>query len=466
MKKKLLVRFSIVRRGGVEIFCYETEKMKENMVDPQLIAGFLEAMQMFSETMRNPIQEIRFANMMLYVHTYRDFTLRLLFEEEMEKSEVEQLFSQLSQAITPLWPKNRMNSFSFPKIFEKQVLPILMPLIQDPLIGIEVPVSTPNKFVLKVALVGLANAGKTSIKKIFFDNWSKDMVSDLKATIGVEISQRLLKFLDRRFMIMDFGGQNSFRKQHTAHKEHWRGISALIYVIDIQDPSTFKISRDYLREILKVILEVNEKEPRLSIFLHKYDIDKREDLEESVSNCLLLLEEFVSFATFHLTTIEDSSSNIALIKSFYFSLPEIILRRLFEEGLLDRFEREVLLEYSDIARDESFNEIIVELKPKLQKSAILLGMTYGLSFQKQWMSYLMGEHIPSQRLLSARSLSLYREGQSLFITIQDWTDKGFSKELTTTLLDGFLEGILKTFHLSRPEIIKDENHHITWEIVF
>ncbi len=461
----MLVRFSIVRRGGVEVFCYETEKMIENMVDPQLIAGFLEAIQMFSETMRNPIQEIRFANMLLYVHTYRDFTLRLLFEEELDRKEVEKLFDNLSQVIIPIWPKKKTEMFPSFNLFKETVLPLLKSFVQDPLEGIDVPIPTSAKQVSKIALVGLANAGKTSIKKIFFENWTKDMVKGLKATIGVEISQKMLEFLGKRFMIMDYGGQTAFRKQHISRKERWRGISALIYIIDIQDEISFKISFDYLREIWQIVSETNEKQPKLSIFLHKYDIDKRSNLEESVSRCLLLFEEFVPFATFHLTTIEDSSSNIALIKTFYFSLPEIMLRRLFEEGLLDRFEKEVLSEYAEIAQDESYKEVIQELKPKLQKSSILLGMTYGLSFQKSWMSYLMGEWTPSQRLLSARALSLIREGQFLFIKIQDWTDKGYSKEFTTILLDGFLEGILKTFHLSPPEVVEKENHSVTWKLV-
>ena len=165
------------------------------------------------------------------------------------------------------------------------------------------------------------------------------MVKDITPTVGIEITRNFQEFLEHGFLILDFGGQLAYREQHVVQEDNWKEISALIFVFDIQDTESYQAASDYLSEIWEIISRVNEKIPRLSIFLHKYDLDKRKDLDRTIFQCLVTFKPFFNIASFYLTTIEDSSSNIALIKAFYFSLPDIMLKKLLEEEFMAHFEK-------------------------------------------------------------------------------------------------------------------------------
>ncbi len=80
------------------------------------------------------------------------------------------------------------------------------------------------------------------------------------------------------------------------------------------------------------------------------------------------------------------------------------------------------------------------------------------------MKYILGEWSPKSRILSSKSLKLYKDGNFLYIEIPDYTDRDYPRELTITLIDGILDGIMKTFHLDPPEIIKDNGYFTTWSI--
>ena len=72
----MLILLQITTEGGTEAFSYKTEKYKQVMVDTQLLSGFMEALQLLSETIGSPLQQIQLANLMLYVSTYGNFSLR------------------------------------------------------------------------------------------------------------------------------------------------------------------------------------------------------------------------------------------------------------------------------------------------------------------------------------------------------------------------------------------------------
>ncbi|MFQ6125641.1 MAG: ADP-ribosylation factor-like protein [Candidatus Heimdallarchaeota archaeon] len=453
--------------GEGEVFAYKPEQPEELFGTPQLISAFMEAMRAFSKPL-DPIQQIQFSNLMLYTKTYENFTLQLLFDEKIHMEEIQGLFEQLSKEIMQILTENQKIGFPSKEVFQKKLEPILTPLVHDPLVG-SIQEFGKQKVIPKIGLVGLENAGKTSIKNVFFENWSKDRVMKIKPTIDVEITQKFQEFIDQSLLIMDFGGQVAYRKQYLTLDKYylmWKEMSALIFVVDLQDPETFETAKDYLSEVWNIVSKINESPPRLAIFFHKYDPPKREELHSNIQQCLIIFREFIDFATFYLTTIEDSSSNLALIKTFYFSLPDIMLRRILEEEFLEHFEKVILPAFYQVTQEfrdgvESFTN---GLKSKLHKSAVTIGTAYGPSLQRTWMQYLMGEWNPRPHpKLSSRILVVQR-GQSLFITIDYQIIQGFPKELITTLFDGVLEGVLKTFHLDAPRIVEDKGVFTTWKI--
>lgn len=460
----MFIRFSVIAESGIEVFACESKKMDLSENDPQLVAGFMNAIQSFSEAIQNPIRQIQFANMMLYVRTYGDFGLQLLFEEYIEGSKLEYHFDTLSKLVLPLLVDQRTGKFPSREEFLEQLSPVLDQLQQDPLAKTELAQLIKPKTPSKIAIVGLAKAGKSSLKNIFFNNWSREMVNNIRPTIGVEVSPKFLDFLDQNILLMDFGGQKTFISNYLLETRRWENTSILIFVVDIQAIDSFEEAKNYLADVWKLVLKVNDKKPKLSIYFHKCDIDKRSYLTENINKAMYHFKEFVNEAVFHLTTIEDNSGYIALIKTLYFSLPEVLLKRLFEDKFLVHFEQETLPKYSQLIQNRNqFNDLFPKLKKNIREDARITGFEYGQALQESWLKYIIGEWKPEHRLLSSKTLTVSQEGQFLYISIPDWSNQDWPNELTTVLLDGMLEGVLKTFHLDPPQIVK-EGILTTWKI--
>ncbi|MHA1451211.1 MAG: ADP-ribosylation factor-like protein [Candidatus Hodarchaeales archaeon] len=456
-----MIRFSILARGGIEIFNYETEEMDNQLIDQH--SGFMTAIQLFSETLENPIQQVMFSNMHLYVRTYGDFALQLMLKGRMDDHDIQDLFDKLSKATIKLLEGQQPGIYPQRKVFMEHLLPILS-LIKYPSPELVIQEVKEKETIYRIALVGLAKAGKTSIVRVFFDNWSLELVKNIKPTIGVELEQKFQHFLKHNLVVADFGGQKAFCKKHLTREELWKNISALIFVVDLQNPSLFKDAGEYLTKVWKIVTRVNKKIPRLAVFLHKFDLDKREELEKSIAPCLVEFKDFIDFASFHFTTIEDSSCNIAMIKSLYFSLPDIMLKKLIEEEFIDYLEQKILPLYSILAQSNDFNEVFQESEVAIRKSTVIHGMNLGLLLQESWLKYLMGEWKPKSRLLKSKSIKFVQKGNQLNITIPNWVSSGFPEELTTTLIDGLLEGILKAFDMEISGKTKDNMGNITWVI--
>jgi len=460
----MLIRFSVVVEGGIEVFSYEIQSGSLTEQDPQLISGFMMAIQSFSETIQNPIRQIQFANMMLYIRTYGDFGLQLLFEEQVDQKKLEYYFEALSKITYPLLETQRRGQYPNKEVFQEKLSPILDQIQHSPLDGTELRELVTRKKPSKIAIVGLGKAGKTSLKNMFFEKWSKEMVNEIKPTIGVEIKPKFLEFLKQQVLIMNFGGQDVFRQKYLIETARWENLSVLIFVVDIQDIDSFEEASDYLSDIWNVIKSVNEKDPKLSIFLHKCDINIRTSLNENIKKCMGYFKDFIPLTSFHLTTIEDNSGFLAIIKTLYFSLPEVLLRRLLEDKLLIYFEKEIIPKNQYLVKGDRFNELFSKHKDLIRDNAIKIGFEFSQSLQESWLAYLIGDWKPDYRLLSSKTLTVSREGQDIYITIPDWTDQDLPHELTTLLLDGLLEGITNTFHLDPPEIVKSNGVFTTWRI--
>ncbi|MFW9994096.1 MAG: ADP-ribosylation factor-like protein [Candidatus Odinarchaeota archaeon] len=460
----MLVQLSVSTKSGVEVFSYSAEHTSGVIANNQMLSGFMNAMQVFSEKMGNPVQQIQFSNLMLYIRTYGDFIIRLLMKEKMSEEDIEHYFARLSKEIVPLLTDQMVMNLQLKQMLKEKLVPIIAPLIQDPLAGIKKEDFSRDGFLSKIALAGLAKAGKTSIKRMFFENWSREMIRDIKPTIGIETTRKFHEFLEHRFVIMDYGGQITYREQHLRQEGAWRDLSALVYVVDLQDVDSFDAAAEYLSNIWEVIMRISKNRPKLSIFLHKCDIIRRDSLENNIQQCLVSFKAFINTVSFHLTTIEDSSSNEALVKTLYFSLPKIMIKRLFEQEFLDYFEGKILPIFFNLTQEENFSRIIIERSHELRQGAVVMGMNFGLSLQESWMKYLMGEWVPKRRLLTSKTIEIKEEGQHIYITVPDWSDQDIPSILTKVLFDGMLEGVLKTFHLNPPEKTGERGIFTTWKI--
>jgi hypothetical protein len=115
---------------------------------------------------------------------------------------------------------------------------------------------------------------------------------------------------------------------------------------------------------------------------------------------------------------------------------------------------------------EKVDDQIIPLLPSFQQAAIAFGVEYAVTIQKTWLSVLKGNWKSKTQKLTAKSFAIKRKSQSIELTLSNWIDESFPPELTNTLLTGFLEGILSTFEITAPTVIREERRYTTWEITF
>ena len=126
----------------------------------------------------------------------------------------------------------------------------------------------------KIIVVGLSNAGKTTILKKFGGNIGIKDLAKLKPTKGVERQEIITS--DMALTIWDFGGQEDYRSKYLQNPDkYFLSVDLVIYVIDLQDPEKYEESIDYFDKIID-ILDRLEQHPYVLIFLHKYDPDLHE----------------------------------------------------------------------------------------------------------------------------------------------------------------------------------------------
>ncbi|MFX1492990.1 MAG: ADP-ribosylation factor-like protein [Promethearchaeota archaeon] len=137
----------------------------------------------------------------------------------------------------------------------------------------------------KVIVVGLANAGKTTILKKFGGQIGIKDLARLNPTKGVERQEIITP--DLALIIWDFGGQQEYREVYLQDpQKYFLKVDLIIYVIDLQDPEKFDESIRYFGKIVENIEKLEEK-PYILVFIHKYDPDIKDDPE------VLLNIEFV-----------------------------------------------------------------------------------------------------------------------------------------------------------------------------
>jgi len=123
----------------------------------------------------------------------------------------------------------------------------------------------------KLILVGLDNAGKTSILL------SLRGIKNLRefATVTPTRGKDTVKFnaFDSGYTIIDLGGQEAYRNNHLENfKEYLIGTNKIIYVIDIQDKKRYEMTLKFLKSVI-TLLQEDQASINFSIFLHKFDPD-------------------------------------------------------------------------------------------------------------------------------------------------------------------------------------------------
>ena len=123
----------------------------------------------------------------------------------------------------------------------------------------------------KIAVLGLDNAGKTSIitaMKKRFDVPAE--VKGLKPTKHIDRSS--FQFMDHIIYLNDFGGQKHYIDEYLKHKVRYlSGIDLLYYTIDVQDSLRFEETLNFFKEVVVFFKEIEKLDVPIAIFMHKSD---------------------------------------------------------------------------------------------------------------------------------------------------------------------------------------------------
>ncbi len=124
----------------------------------------------------------------------------------------------------------------------------------------------------KVIVIGLDNAGKTSVINILQRDLGLDTLLNIKPTRG--ILREMVELQSLKMSLWDLSGQKQYREQFTVEEKNiiFDEVDIILYVVDIQDSNRFQDVFDYLDNVLKIITRFQEQ-PTFIILFHKADPD-------------------------------------------------------------------------------------------------------------------------------------------------------------------------------------------------
>ena len=172
----------------------------------------------------------------------------------------------------------------------------------------------------KILIMGLDQAGKTSILNIINQNYN--LMDDLKPTIGIERHE--IKILGIPIISWDLGGQERFREEYLKNTKVFEKTDTLIFVIDAFKATRYEEALEYYTKVLSMFEKVEIK-PKIVLVLHKIDpnlLNEPETLEviEEIKELFLAKSQEYTPSIF-LTSIFDRKS---IIEAFSKNLQELI----------------------------------------------------------------------------------------------------------------------------------------------
>ncbi|MHA1324601.1 MAG: ADP-ribosylation factor-like protein, partial [Candidatus Helarchaeota archaeon] len=216
----------------------------------------------------------------------------------------------------------------------------------------------------KILVMGLDNAGKTSILNVLNEKYNE--LDSIKPTIGIERDQ--IKILDIPIVSWDLGGQYKFREGYFKNTKIFENTDSLFYVIDIWNAPRFEEALRYYSEVLKVFEKLGSR-PKIVVLIHKVDPNLRDNpkTKEILANLQPLFYEASKGyeVSIFATSIFDRKS---IVEAFSKTLQEIIavlkpFKKLLESvALLLKLDAAILFDenmmiLSDWYRDAATEEL-------------------------------------------------------------------------------------------------------------
>jgi hypothetical protein len=164
----------------------------------------------------------------------------------------------------------------------------------------------------KIAILGLAKAGKTTLVKIITQEF--EIKVSLNPTKLIERTK--LEVLGKEIAVWDYGGQEYYRNKYLKEPNHYFNlISIAYYVIDVQDNLTMESNLQYFGDVINILNGITPR-PAIVILFHKNDPEMKHTIEQfGVRSQFLktitpMLEQFKFSLNVYNTTKHDPQSII------------------------------------------------------------------------------------------------------------------------------------------------------------
>ncbi len=162
----------------------------------------------------------------------------------------------------------------------------------------------------KIILLGLSQAGKTSIRDVVFEGKAPEETQNYAATLNYE--RQIEQVADEPITVMDLGGQEVFLKRFLSSMSSFifSNVAVLVFICDISTSEKFPASLKAFVEGVSRLEEMSDVQPAIYVLLHKTDL--MPDLTQRTERMEFLMEMFQDAATtknitFLQTSIYDNS---------------------------------------------------------------------------------------------------------------------------------------------------------------
>ena len=167
----------------------------------------------------------------------------------------------------------------------------------------------------KIILLGLSQAGKTSIRDVVFGGKAPEETADYAATLNYE--RNIEQVADEPITVMDLGGQEVFLKRFLSSMSSFifSNVAVLVFICDISTPEKFPASLKAFVEGTNRLEEMSDVQPAVYILLHKTDL--MPDLTQRTERMGFLMEMFQdAVATKNITFLQTSIYDNSIHEAF------------------------------------------------------------------------------------------------------------------------------------------------------
>jgi Glu-tRNA(Gln) amidotransferase subunit E-like FAD-binding protein len=213
----------------------------------------------------------------------------------------------------------------------------------------------------KIVIAGLAEAGKTATKRIFFLKHQTTDVDKLPATVNYERMSVVIK--DVPITIVDLGGQRVFLKRFlsTFSPFIFSNVKAFIFIIDVANRATRNNSVEYFANCIEKLKNFSPK-ANFTVLLHKNDLVRHWPNYESIHGQLKEQFQLVSpqkLAFFRSTIYKPETVINAFGRIIELTLPDLAESEFVDGRRIDQIEEfaEKFITHGDVPSKEATEPI-------------------------------------------------------------------------------------------------------------